>query len=367
MDYTSMPLKLLALTRYAKLGASSRLRSYQYAPAFAAAGIQVDWSPLFDDPYILKLYREGRRQPLHVAAAYLKRLSALLRSHRYDLVWLEKESLPWLPSLLDPGLLAKRARYIVDYDDAVFHNYDQSASRLVRGFLHDKIDAVMRRAELVVAGNPYLAQRARDAHAPRVEIVPTAIDLDRYQVRGSSRNTGVVVGWIGTPSTQHMIQRLAPLLGSILDPTTDRLVTVGARFEEPLLPIHESRPWTEETEVDEIRRFDIGVMPLVDRPFERGKCGYKLIQYMACGVPVVASPVGVNVNIVRSGDNGFLASSDDEWRRAIATLKADPTLRASMGSAGRALVEEKYCIQVTGPQLVRLIGSTRNELRDMTQ
>ena len=348
-------MRVLGLTRYANAGASSRLRSLQYGPALAAAGITVVWRPLFDDRYIRDLYERRRKSLVLVAGAYAKRIGALLTSRRSDLVWLEKESLPWLPSWLDPGLLRLGPPYVVDYDDAVFHYYDQSRSAQVRKLLGHKIDAVMRHAALVVAGNPYLAARARQAGARRVEIIPTVIDLQRYTPREETAKSGITVGWIGSPSTQKMIQGLVPVLARCLDPVTDRLVTVGARFEKPLMPNHEMRPWSEATEVEEIRRFDIGVMPLVDQPFERGKCGYKLIQYMACGVPVVASPVGVNTDIVQSGVNGFLAADDEAWGRAIRELKADAGMRRRMGAAGRALVERQYCLQVTAPRLIGLL------------
>ena len=115
------------------------------------------------------------------------------------------------------------------------------------------------------------------------------------------------------------------------------------------------RDWDEATETGEIGKFDVGIMPLPDNPWERGKCGFKLIQYMACGKPVVASPVGVNREIVVDGVNGFLASSHDEWVRALERLKSDPELRRTMGANGRRMVEEKYCLQVTAPRLHRLL------------
>ena len=347
-------MRIMGLTRYTKLGASSRLRMYQYEPAFRAAGMSIEWRPLFSDSYVRDLYQGGYRSFSGVTRSYCRRALALIEAARFDLVWLEKESLPWLPGICDPAILRMASPYVVDYDDAVFHSYDLSSSRYVRMLLGKKIDSVMRHASLVVAGNAYLAQRAWEAGACRVEIIPTVIDLQRYQMRDSREGKSVSVGWIGTPSTQIFIERLVPVLSSVLDPEADKLVTIGARFSKPLRSNHEVRAWSEATEVDEIRRLDIGVMPLVDRPFERGKCGYKLIQYMACGVPVVASPVGVNIEIVRDGVNGFLVEDDYAWARAIRELKASAELRARMGAAGRRLVEEKFCLQVTAPRLVGL-------------
>ena len=133
-----------------------------------------------------------------------------------------------------------------------------------------------------------------------------------------------------------------------------RFVVIGIDAQSLGLPM-ESVPWTEQTEVASVASFDIGIMPLVDESFERGKCGYKLIQYMACGLPVVASPVGVNRQIVEHGVNGFLAETPAQWEQALHTLLADAGLRQRMGSAGRRKVEAQYCLQVTGPKLASLL------------
>jgi len=337
------------------MGASSRLRCYQYESALRDAGMSVDWHPLFYDAYLRELYSNGRRGAGGVLSSYFKRFLTLLQTRSHDLIWVEQEAFPWMPALLDTGLLRLGPPYVVDLDDAIFHRYDNSSSWLVRKILGRKIDIILRHAALVVAGNPYLARRAQVAGASRVEIVPTVVDLKRYDPKVQTQGRKFTVGWIGNPSTQSMVQQLAPVLKQVLDPETDRFVTVGARVEKPFLACHQDRPWTEETEVREIQDFDVGIMPLKDRPFERGKCGYKLIQYMACGLPVVASPVGVNVDIVQQGVNGFLANSDEEWMRALSTLKASAELRSRMGSAGRATVERKYCLQVTAPRLASLL------------
>jgi glycosyltransferase involved in cell wall biosynthesis len=133
-----------------------------------------------------------------------------------------------------------------------------------------------------------------------------------------------------------------------------RFTAIGIDAAALGLPM-DSVPWSEQTEAQDIARLDVGIMPLVDAPFERGKCGYKLIQYMACGLPVVASPVGVNRQIVEHGVNGFLAETPEQWATALRTLCADPALRARMGAAGRRKVEQHYSLQVTAPRLVQIL------------
>jgi glycosyltransferase involved in cell wall biosynthesis len=347
-------LRALCLTRYGRLGASSRLRSLQYLPAMRDHDIDVVVSPLFDDIYVKRLY-EGNTAWGTVVKGYLNRLTSLVAARRYDVVWLEKEALPWIPSALELTLLGSGTPLVVDYDDAVFHYYDNHPSSLVRSLLERKIDRVMNRAQIVVVGNAYLGARAVAAGASRVEQVPTVIDLARYDVEHQCQNRPPTIGWIGNPGTAPFLRLIAEPLGDVLQRFEARAVAVGLTQPPlPSVPI-EPRRWTEETEVGEIRQFDIGVMPLIDGPFERGKCGYKLVQYMACGKPVIASPVGVNCEIVEHGVNGYLASTPEEWRDALSRLLADRGLRQRMGEAGRRLVESKYSLQVTAPRLAGLL------------
>ncbi len=136
-----------------------------------------------------------------------------------------------------------------------------------------------------------------------------------------------------------------------------RAVGAGREAERDRFRDLELIEWSEANEVAEVQSFDIGIMPLQDQPFERGKCGYKLIQYMSCGLPVVASPVGVNAEIVREGFNGFLASNEDEWREALTMLITDGVLRDRMGRAGREIVVERYSLVSQAPRLVELFSS----------
>jgi glycosyltransferase involved in cell wall biosynthesis len=159
------------------------------------------------------------------------------------------------------------------------------------------------------------------------------------------------VGWIGSPATQGFVRSVASVLSELLDRECDRFVTIGARYPQKLFERHEQHEWSSATEARELMQLDAGIMPLPDRPFERGKCGYKLIQYMASGLPVVASPVGANKEIVRHGENGFLADTPHEWRTALSALKNDMELRRRMGAAGRRAVQRQYSLQVTGPRV----------------
>ena len=355
-------LRVLALTKYGFLGASSRLRFLQYVPGLQHAGIQVKVQPLLSDELLLNRYQRGRYSLWSLVKAYTVRFFVLLQRSQFDLIWIEKEALQWAPLWMELALL-RGTPYVLDYDDAVFHHYDQHPSHWVRHFYGRRLDKLMAKAALVVCGNKYLAKRARDARASRVEVVPTVIDLCRYSekapklfsVAGPSCHPRIV--WIGSPSTARYLHLLREPLQALAKRLPFVLRVIGAEaVDMPGVPV-EFLPWAENTEVQNISECDVGVMPLMDTAWERGKCGYKLIQYMACGLPVVASSVGVNADIVRPRENGFLAESSEEWLVALEKLLLDKLLRQEMGSAGRQLVEESYCIQKSGPNMARFLFS----------
>lgn len=349
-------MRVLALTRYDALGASSRLRLYQYERCLGL-DIQILAEPFFDDRYLHALYA-GTGSAAGMAGYFLKRLSALLRPSQIDVIWLEKEALPWVPWLIERLLLRKSIPLIVDYDDAIFHRYDMHGSSIVRSLLGKKIDAVMRRADLVIAGNSYLAERAWTAGAARVEVIPTVVDLERYPAAGlKAVPVPVVIGWIGSPSTAPYLAPVSRLLADLAGRHPIACVAIGAREDQVLGSPFIAKEWSESQETKLLQGLDIGIMPLPDEPWTRGKCGYKLIQYMACGLPVVASPVGVNTRIIRHGENGFLASTDAEWEQALTRLISSQDVRRRMGAAGRRRVEQEFSLQVQAPRLEHLFRS----------
>ncbi len=342
------------------MGASSRLRSLQYLPALEDQGIEVTVSSLFDEQYLRELYAEGRRSKVRSLFLYLKRLFVLLTVFRYDMLWIEKEIFPHFPAIFEKLLAFFGVKYVVDYDDAIFHNYDLAGSALTRRLLGRKIDTVMAHASCVAAGNQYLADRALNAGAKRVEIIPTVVDHTRYADSFRVDGNQLVIGWIGSPSTQGYVVDIKDALEAVCDKTGARLMLVGATKEvkDQLsgIPV-DVVPWSEDTEAKSIAKMNVGIMPLVDGPWEKGKCGYKLIQYMASGVPVVASPVGVNVGIVIESGAGYLAGSSVEWEDALLALLGSDQCRYASGRAGRAAVYETYSLRA---QLHKLVQILRN-------
>lgn len=352
---------MLILPRYTTKGPSSRIRIYPYLPYLRKAGFKCDVHPFFDDGYINALFMGKPKNIPSILNSYFHRLFVALKSKRYDLVWMQYELLPWLPYWVENIFLRGKTKLIIDYDDAVFHRYDRHRLSLIRGALGNKIDRLMHSAEVVIAGNDYLAARAYQAGSKQVEIIPSVVDMKRYQkkAQGECEDEIVRVGWIGSPTTAKFLLIIENAIKTTLK-NKSKFIVIGAKlpvvFERCSV---ESWTWSLEAEIDLIHKLDIGVMPLVDTPFERGKCGYKLIQYMACGLPVVASPVGINQKIVRHGENGFLAGNEREWIEAITTLQNNPLLRKEMGSKGREMVEERYALQVTAPTIVNILNQIK--------
>jgi glycosyltransferase involved in cell wall biosynthesis len=326
----------------------------QYVPYLKEVGFDVEIAPFFDSSYLDALYSGGRMTD-RLPKYFLRRVRKLFSES--DIIWLEKEALPWLPWFVEGAFYCPQRPLVSDYDDAVFHRYDNHRLGFVRALLGQKIDRVMKRSNIVFAGNCYLADRATRAGAGRVEIVPTVLDLMAYQPREISRpDEKLRVGWIGTPESWAGYGAEHVRLWSDIACQNDALFRiVGAKRSDGDPHSFEFFEWSEEAEIDLVQGIDIGVMPLPDTPWARGKCGYKLLQYMACGLPVVASPVGANNKIVEHGVNGFLAETESEWREALTTLLRSPTLRKRMGRAGRRKVEADYSLQIYGPRVAQML------------
>ncbi|MGR3179337.1 MAG: glycosyltransferase family 4 protein [Candidatus Anammoxibacter sp.] len=339
------------------MGASSRLRFHEYIHYLNSNGINVDLAPFFNNDYLEILYKHNKRNILYLISRYLKRLYKLISVNRYDCIWIEKEIFPWVPLLCERLIANINIPIVVDFDDAIFHRYTTHRYAFVRKFLGKKIDNIMQAATLVTVGNDYLAMRAEMAGAKRIEIIPTAVNLNKYLYQKKPCDNDFRIGWIGTPLTQKYIQIIKKPLQKLSADPKIKLSLIGTNNIKLNGIKTEIIEWKEDTEASAINSFDVGIMPLVNGEWERGKCGYKIIQYMACRLPVVASPVGFNTDIVDHGKNGFLAESDDDWVNYIKILRDDESLRKKMGNYGREKVEQKYSLNFYGNHLSIILKS----------
>jgi glycosyltransferase involved in cell wall biosynthesis len=350
-------VKVLLLCRYGALGASSRVRMYQFLPALRTAGIDVTAAPLIDDARLTARYAAGRYPAGAMLGRYLDRLRRLLRRREFDLLWIEYELFPWLPAIVERLATRGGPPYVVEYDDAVFHQYDSHANAVIRAILGRKHDRLMAAAAAVIAGNDYLAERAEAAGARRIVTLPSVVDTDVFTPADRGAGRPPVIGWIGSPTTATYLGLIADVLAALTASGQARVRLVGVESATRAWPFaSDQRPWRLETEVADVQSFDIGIMPLPDDRWTRGKCGYKLVQYMACGKPVVASPVGANRDIVRHGVDGCLARSPTDWQTALAGLLGDAARRRAMGESGRARAVESYSRRVVLPRLAAALS-----------
>jgi len=349
---------LLILPRYTSKGPSSRVRFYQYLPFLKAAGFSFDVYPFFNDAYIDALFNHQHQNIFKIFTSYFQRVSKVLKKGRYDLIWMQYELLPFIPYQLEHNLLKGSPPLVIDYDDAVFHRYDTSSSWCVRACLSNKIYHIMESASTIICGNDYLAKYAVQTDCDKVEILPSVVDTQKYHSRNTNpaKATPFRIGWIGTPMTVYNLLIIEKAIIHLLQEGY-HLVIIGAKVPNVFLdyPV-ESVTWSPEVETHLSDYIDVGIMPLKDAPFERGKCGYKLIQYMACGLPLIASSVGVNQKIVKQGENGFLATTETEWVEAIKKMKGDPAMQKRMGKAGRKLVEERYDLEKNAQKLINILN-----------
>jgi glycosyltransferase involved in cell wall biosynthesis len=350
-------MRVLYFTKYTRKGASSRLRSYQYFPNFEEAGINVDVSPLFNDYYLKKIYA-GEKPKREIITAYLKRFIFLFRAFNYDKILIEKELFPYLPAWFEGLFKLFKINFIVDYDDAIFHNYDINSNKFIRRYLGDKIDKVMRYSSYVIAGNSYLAKRANAAGAKKIEIIPTVIDLKKYESCLKKNDQNFIVGWIGSPSTFKYVRMIEDVLEELVSQYDIQIHILGSGFEKLNLDKNVKYiEWSEAKEIECISQFDVGIMPLENTPWEKGKCSYKLIQYMGCGKPVVASDVGMNKQVVENGKNGFLVNSKNEWLDKIGFYINKPHVRNEHGKRGFEIVKECYDLEISTTKLISILKS----------
>lgn len=355
-------MRVRAFLKYGRQAASSRQRLLQYLPYLSANGVEVEVLPLLGDDHLRSIAAGGGGVSPSMLAPYLRRFRQLVRGGDHDLVWVHYELFPFLPGMFE-RLAGFSGRPIVcDYDDATFHTYDRHRSGAVRQMLGNKLEPLLSRATACICGNDYLKAYA-EQFCPNSVTIPTVVDTDTYVPRKCRGNGPPVVGWIGSPSTWQNVEPLLPTLLPRLRRLGVVFRVIGAGPKAEGIEGIDAVSWSENTEIASVQGLDIGIMPLLDEPFQRGKCGYKLIQYMACGIPVVAAPVGVNSQIVDNGVNGFLASSEAQWLEALDRLIADKELRVAMGAKGRERAVQEYSLAAQQPNLLRVLCQAAAEAR----
>lgn len=324
----------------------------QFVPSLGAHGYRTMNRPFFSDDYLRRFFADGTKDKWEIIRSQIMRWKVISQNDA-DVLWIEKDVWPFMPASIEKRVWDGDTPYVLDFDDAVFHTYDKSGSFLVRSLLGKKFVPLMANSASVLVGNEYLADYARKAGAENIEIIPTVVDPSHYPMQDAPDDGRIKIGWIGTPRNARYLDQVIAAVNRLANELPLTLVTIGAKPIAGLAIPQVNHDWSEEDEGRLLGGIDLGVMPLPDDPWERGKCGYKLIQYMAAGKPVIASPVGVNKQIV-SEQVGFLADDEQAWIDAIVSLARDRGLRRKMGLAARDRVETDYSIAAVAPKITRV-------------
>ncbi len=350
-------MRVLCLVPYPTLGASNRLRVAQYAATLRGEGIEIVVSPYLDDAGYAVLYQQGHTvaKAAGVARGLGRRLRDLLRARRYDLVLVHRESAPLGPPLVERLLHSWGVPYVYDFDDAIFlgsvHPVNRRWSWLRRPA---RLARAVSGAKAVIAGNDYLAQWARQ-HNDNVTVLATPVDTDRHRPRAGARPPGpFVVGWVGSSTTAPYLHLVDEPLARLAGRRPMVVRVVGGIYAHEGVPV-ELRPYRLEREPDDVASFDVGILPEPDDPWTRGKGAFKALLYMSAALPVVASRVGVNAQVVRDGESGYCVDDADGWVEALGRLADDPVLRERLGRSGRERVEREFSVRSLTPRLASVL------------
>ncbi len=339
---------IVYFTKHTSAGPSSRHRSYAYHPFLEENGMQVTVYPLFPASYLQTFYNTGRKPIFTVLLAYLRRLWQVLFLARYDVVFIEYELFPYLPFWFEKLFLRTRFRIVLDYDDAIFHNYDQSEYKIVKKLCGNKIYRLVSLASVVITGSPYLT-KTLSPFAKHVVEIPTSVSLQKYLSTPAAALPGYQkqafrIGWIGSATTSRFVLSIKDSLLQLQHQVSTLLVLIGfdRRLEEHLFGLHYViYDWDEDTEIALLKTCDAGIMPLTNEAFNYGKCGFKLIQYMACGLPTVSTPMEANVKINRNGGNLF-AHTTDGWTACLKKIADNKSFYEEVGLHNLSIIEAYY-------------------------
>jgi glycosyltransferase involved in cell wall biosynthesis len=358
-------IKVLFFVPHPIQDAGSRYRIYQYLPILERNGFQCDVRP-FSTLGLFEAIRNGGSlltKISHTLFCTARRALEIGKVSNYDLIFIHREVYPFFAPRAEQMVLRRHRRIVFGLDDAVYVGHDRKAlkySWLYRFKYGPGRNEVFAGSNLVIAASSCLAEHVRK-FTPRVAVIPTVIDLERYPFSHPSEimDRRITIGWYGSNSTSPYLKPIVPALQRLANEHPGRLRFSFYGDQRLTLPLHEAEvyPFRLETEIEDLRSMDIGIMPLPDTEWTRAKAGFKAIQYMALGIPTVVTPLGMSTELVRNEENGLHAGTVDEWFAQLDRLVRDLELRQRLAVAGRKRIEEEYSLQRWGPKFVDCLWS----------
>ncbi len=356
--------RILFLVAHPVEDASRRYRVQQFIPLLESAGHECTISEFSTPQLFQALHFKGRvsTKALHAVYCSIRRFARLAALSRFDLIVIHREVFPFFTPLFETLVLKRHTKVIFSMDDAIFAGHpdgsELSHPRLYRFKYGRGVDQVIRASLHVIAGNKSLAEYAMRFN-PRVTEIPTVVDCEHFRYKSVGRDEAMrplTVGWMGSSSTVSYLYDIAGVLKRLADAHPNRVQFrfFGCPDLRLNLPRAEYLPFRLSSELTDLHSIDIGLMPMPDTVWTRGKCAFKAIQYMATGIPTVASPVGTALELIQHDQNGFLAAGAEEWYRALERLLLDIGTRQRLSAAGRRTIEKSYSLQVWGPKMVAL-------------
>ncbi len=354
-------MNVLFWVPYPREGASNRYRVEQYLPYLKLNKIEYSLHPFWSTAAFRLLYKRGHyiKKIYYFILGTIFRLSDLLQIFRYDIVFIHREAYPVGGDFFESLLVFFKKPIIFDFDYSIFFLSSSRSNSFIERFKSTKrVFRIINKSSHVIVGNRYLADFA-SRYNKSVSIIPTPIDTDKYYLKNHKHADKITIGWIGSVTTVDFLRSMREVFIQLAHKYNNlRFKTIGGSFSvNGIEKLFQSTPWLLEGEIEGLRSFDIGIMPMPDNKWTRGKCGFKAILYMSMGIPCVCSPVGMNKEIITDGIDGFLAYSEDEWIKKLSLLIESITLRKRIGLAGRKTVEEKYSLKVNTPRFLEILKS----------
>ena len=339
---------------------SQRFRFEQYLEFLEKNGVHTEVCSFLSPKGWALWYTKGKsiQKIFHLVRGCWKRFVLLFRLRHTDVVFIHREAAPFGPPIIE-WCIAKvlKKKMVYDYDDAIWlPNYSPQHRYVHRIKAYWKVKYIIRWATHVTAGNAYLADYARGFGA-EVTVIPTTIDLNLHRVPTPTHSTTPVLGWTGTHTTIRYLEELLPVLQRLTQEIPFKLHVISNEPPRFALPNLVYVPWNKDTEMEDLSQFTIGLMPLSDTEWAKGKCGFKALQYMALGIPTIASKVGVNKEIIQHGQNGYLAENLEEWAFCIRQILLEREAARLMAELGKRTVQQKYSVDANQGLYLQLFQS----------